>query len=112
MFNPFFAGTPEELEKARADHQAACERHEAEQDLAGHLAARVLHSLDEEQCRALCSILKSIRAAGNYASAEAATASFYIGILTSRLHDEFGVCLACGRKHDEEIAKLAQGGAS
>lgn len=68
---------------------------------ASHDEANFINGLDEAGIMGLRGILMTIM----HSPDEAAMTSFYLGILTHAT-GKYGVCIACGKKHDEELAKM------
>lgn len=104
----FGFASQEEYDAARAEHMRHVEQAEAQNDLLGHQMVRVMSELDEETCFVLTKVLGQIRDAGNLHSPEATTASFWIGLLRGRLQAVFGLCMSCGKKHDDEFKNLIE----
>lgn len=98
--NPF---DPEDAAKLLAAHQAYHDRQDAEIDLWSHQVVRVMYEMNEEQCLVLAKLFKSFE--HTEGPEEAAR---WGGVLMARMHVEFGICHACGEKHDEAVSRLAE----
>lgn len=57
-------------------------------------------SLDESQLRILRGLIRVMD--GN-----SSACGYYSGVCSTTLATRFGVCLGCGRKHDEELAEMS-----
>lgn len=64
-----------------------------------HEVVGFIRGLNEEQMKQLRMIFVRL-------SHEPELAPYYIGILSTELDHQYGVCLGCGRKHGEEIEEL------
>lgn len=81
--------SPEEKDRARA-----------EQDLLSHKFFRVLDTLNEEQTESVRNLLLIIRESGSKATT---VANFYVGLLYHKAERDFGLCMACLKKHADEL---------
>jgi len=104
----FGYGSEDEYNAARAEREKQMDEAQAQSDLTNHQVVRVMNELDEEHCTVFYKVLAQVRDAGNVSSLEAVTAAFWIGVLRGRLNAVFGVCMSCGKKHDDEFARLIE----
>lgn len=83
----------------------ALEHHIMHSEQNAHEVQEFFSSLDEQQLKNLRGLIKVIEmneSAGGY----------YAGIIGGELLHRFGVCMACGKKHDEELKRMAGEGPS
>lgn len=92
--NIMFVTLPLEVQHHIAHQHMQMEQH-------AHDASTFLESLTEEQLRGFRGILAAIRVGGEDAS------TYFIGLAGGIMSVKFGVCLACSKKHDEELAHMA-----
>ena len=81
--------TPEQLEQIRMEGEAN-----------GHETREFFDSLTEDQLKKLSGLFHQAHTSEGHA------ALYYIGVISGFLDQKFNTCLACGKKHDEELANM------
>lgn len=89
----FFGQPPEQV-------QEMIDRQEMSHDELMHSFRRLIEELNEDQLHVLSTML-------NVAGQNQWFSHYYSGIISGILHAKFGVCAACGKKHDQELAEMA-----
>lgn len=82
--------TPEQIEQARMAGETN-----------GHESREFFDSLNERQLRKLSGLLNHI------VNTEGTAGVFYIGLISAFIDIKFGSCMACGKNHDDELAKMS-----
>ena len=90
----FGAPTPEQLEEHKRRHDQA----HMEQQSLRHEVASYIDDLSMEQ-------LKIFRAIISAVSGDEGYGQYMMGQLTAMLHVKYGLCVACGLNHDEELQR-------
>lgn len=80
------------------EHHVGMFRMEAEANT--HETRQFFEGLSEEQLKKLYGLLHMVIGTDGMAG------SYYQGIIAMRLDQKFGVCMACGVKHEEELASM------
>lgn len=80
--------------------RAHLEQHMMVTEQNAHDVRDLFESLDESQLRVFRGILRIV-------DENPGAASYYAGVVSTQLSFRFGVCLGCGRKHDEELKDMA-----
>lgn len=81
------------------------EREQMEMLSNAHETRHFLESLKEDQLKKLAGVIRSI-------SGSPEAGAYYVGMIGMKLDTKFGICVSCGRKHDEELADLVGDGGS
>lgn len=76
------------------------EHHRMHAEQAAHDTTNFFDSMTEDQLRSLRGVLGVIRS-------DPDSTPYFMGLVSSALQYKFGVCLGCGKKHDEELTKMA-----
>lgn len=98
----FFGFDPDDLPEEMPDEmKKAIQLHAMKHEHVSHEIAGFFETLNEDNLRIMRSFLQMI--AANESPTPLVT--YYIG-LCQALQVKFGICLGCGRKHDDEAAEL------
>lgn len=91
----FFGDMPEEIKQQL---QAQMDRQDMANHEAAHSTYRILDEMEPEQLRFMREFLVRV--------GDDESALYFVGYITGILATWYGVCPACGKDHDEELAEV------
>ncbi|HEY6021872.1 MAG TPA: hypothetical protein VIY48_19010 [Candidatus Paceibacterota bacterium] len=98
---------PPALVNAMAHMQEHVDHHQMENESWRHEVIDFISSLSVEHLELLHDMFHSITVADS--DTKIAISAYYEGIIVSK-RERFGICIACGKNHDEEFAKMTSEG--
>ena len=94
---------PPAIVNAMAHMQEHADHHQMENESWRHEVLDFINSLPAEHLELLHDMFHSITVADS--DTKIAISAYYEGIIVSK-RERFGICIACGKNHDEEFAKM------